>query len=165
MTPPRDLPRRLAAVLTVLLLCGVGADAADVTDSTEGRVPLPRPAKGKGESCIEPADIMRRYHMDYLAHQRDETVRQGIRGKKYSLKECVACHAVPEPGQEKAKALTVEPFCSQCHTYAAVRIVCFECHTDKPADTARRTGWQAPRQKESLHARLGAHLGALENSP
>ncbi|MDP6574741.1 MAG: hypothetical protein QGI63_08135 [Rhodospirillales bacterium] len=165
MTRPRDLPRRLAATLAVLLLCGVGADAADNKDSIDGRVPLPRPAKGKGESCIEPTASMRRYHMDYLAHQRDETVRQGIRGRKYSLKECVACHAVPEPGQEEAKTLTVEPFCGQCHTYAAVRIDCFECHTDKPVDKARRTGWQAPPQKESRRARLGAHLGALERSP
>ena len=31
-----------------------------------------------GTQCVEPADVMRRRHMDFLKHQRDETVLGGV---------------------------------------------------------------------------------------
>ena len=37
---------------------------------------------------------MRRYHMTMLKHQRDETVHEGVRDGDFSIKACVACHAV-----------------------------------------------------------------------
>ncbi len=91
--------------------------------------PKPAPAY-KGDKCVEPVDIMRREHMNYLLHQRGETVKQGIRGKKYSLRQCIECHAVPDKmaGGER----TIQPFCSECHKFAAVTIDCFQCHNDKP---------------------------------
>ncbi|GAB6054024.1 hypothetical protein JCM17960_28440 [Magnetospira thiophila] len=89
---------------------------------------LPHLTKGKGTQCVEPTNVMRRNHMDYLKHQRDETMRQGIRGEKYSLAECVECHATPDPRPE-VKAETLYGFCQQCHSYAAVTIDCFGCHT------------------------------------
>lgn len=71
---------------------------------------------------------MRRQHMEFLKHQRDDTVRGGIRGAKYSLKACVDCHA----SQKTASVTKAETnFCVSCHTYAAVKIDCFECHTSK----------------------------------
>ncbi|PHS78577.1 MAG: Hdr-like menaquinol oxidoreductase cytochrome c subunit [Rhodospirillaceae bacterium] len=96
----------------------------------ESSVPVPHPAKAlKGEQCVEPAADMRRFHMQYLEHQRDDTMRLGIRGNKYSLRGCVECHATPD---EKADgALTVRGFCKECHSYAAVTIDCFSCHTGK----------------------------------
>ena len=42
--------------------------------------------------CVEPTDVMRRYHMDFLLHQRDKTVYKGIRTKRHSLQGCVDCH-------------------------------------------------------------------------
>ena len=39
------------------------------------------------EHCVEPTEIMRRNHMDFLLHQRDETVLKGVRTQKYSLVE------------------------------------------------------------------------------
>ena len=69
---------------------------------------------------------MRRNHMRFLKHQRDDTVRAGVRGARHSLKDCVDCHASPATGSViKADA----DFCSSCHRYAAVSIDCFECHT------------------------------------
>jgi hypothetical protein len=73
--------------------------------------------------------------MELLKHQRDDTVRGGIRGAKYSLKDCVGCHA-----GAKTRSVAAAPgdFCVSCHSYAAVTIDCFECHTGKPAAVARQ---------------------------
>lgn len=93
-------------------------------------VPVPHPAKAfKGEQCVEPVDVMRRNHMTFLMHQRDETLREGIRGKKYSLNQCIDCHAVTSPDVAGGKVRTLKPFCAECHAYAAVSIDCFQCHT------------------------------------
>ncbi len=77
---------------------------------------------------------MRRMHMAFLKHQRDDTVRGGIRGAKYSLKGCIDCHA----SVKTASVAKVETnFCVSCHTYAAVTIDCFECHTSKSPKLAQ----------------------------
>ncbi len=70
---------------------------------------------------------MRRNHMKLLMHQRKDTLRSGIRTGKYSLKECVACHA-----STISQSVNAEPgnFCQSCHNYAAVKIDCFECHAN-----------------------------------
>jgi hypothetical protein len=78
---------------------------------------------------------MRRNHMDLLKHQRDDTVRGGIRGAKYGLKECIECHA---SGLTGSVAKTETNFCVSCHSYAAVTIDCFECHSSKPRAVAQR---------------------------
>jgi len=95
-----------------------------------GEVPVPKLAKAfKGEQCVEPNDVMRRNHMEFLKHQRDETLREGIRGQKYSLNDCIDCHAVKSPDVAGGKVRTLKPFCAECHSYAAVSIDCFQCHT------------------------------------
>ena len=72
-------------ILGVLLIILVGFAISSV-QAKHGNIPLPHPAKATGgDQCVEPSDIMRRNHMTYLMHQRDETVIKGIRGKKYSL--------------------------------------------------------------------------------
>ncbi|HEY9162958.1 MAG TPA: hypothetical protein VIN57_00005, partial [Magnetovibrio sp.] len=102
--------------------------------ATAGEVPLPNPAKAfKGTECVEPVDSMRRNHMTFLMHQRDETLREGIRGNKYSLNQCIECHAVTSPDVAGGKVRTLKPFCSECHSYAAVSIDCFQCHTGAAA--------------------------------
>ena len=88
-----------------------------------------------GTQCVEPADEMRRNHMRFLKHQRDDTVRAGVRGAKYSLRACVDCHA----SQKTASVAKVETnFCVSCHSYAAVRIDCFECHSSRPQAVAQQ---------------------------
>lgn len=75
---------------------------------------------------------MRTNHMDALLHKRDETLYQGIRTKKYSLKACINCH-VPEKYNGKVLRHTdPEHFCSSCHGYVAAQLDCFECHVDHP---------------------------------
>lgn len=103
--------------------------AAPPACAAEAWVPLPKLPKAKGEQCVAPVEEMRRFHMQYLTHQRDRTMRQGIRGEKFSLRQCVECHSSPDP--EAGGEETVRPFCAGCHEFTAVRIDCFECHTAK----------------------------------
>ena len=115
-----DLPALVLAVCA----CTQPALAAD------GRTPQPviEPARA-GTQCIADPATMRRDHPAMLKHQRDATVRGGIRGAKASLKACIACHASPATGSV-AKAET--NFCVSCHAYAAVHIDCFGCHATRP---------------------------------
>ena len=72
---------------------------------------------------------MRRDHMSMLTHQRDDTVHAGVRGAPVSLTACVECHASQSSGSVAAARTD---FCVSCHSYAAVKIDCFECHASRP---------------------------------
>ena len=90
------------------------------------------PKATKGETCVEPTDVMRRSHFQFILHQRDKTVHQGIRSKKHSLKGCIDCHATQDD-QGQYRPINAEgQFCQSCHAYTATRIDCFECHAAKP---------------------------------
>ena len=73
--------------------------------------------------------FMRRNHMQLLKHQRDDTLRGGIRTGSYSLKTCIDCHASKTTDSVSASDTN---FCQSCHLYAAVKIDCFECHSNTP---------------------------------
>jgi hypothetical protein len=110
------------AALSALVLAGLMAAPAGAAE----RTPQPTivPAK-PGSQCVAPPAQMRRTHMVMLRHQRDDTVRSGIRGAQASLKGCVECHASAATG---SVAKAPNDFCISCHSYAAVKIDCFECH-------------------------------------
>ena len=110
--------------LALIALAGV---TSAVAGESKNRVPVPNVVIHKGEQCVEPTEDMRRNHMEYILHQRDDTVHQGIRTSRHSLKNCVNCHADPQTGSVLGK----DGFCEACHTYAAVKMDCFGCHTHK----------------------------------
>lgn len=89
---------------------------------------MPKLDIGKGGQCVAPTEWMRKNHMKVLFKQRDETVHQGIRGSKYSLKNCVECHASLRDNSVIGRP---DSFCEGCHRYEAVKIDCFECHSSK----------------------------------
>ena len=127
--------RHISIVMVAVLMAWAGPDKAQTEMEKEGGdkgVPLPVIARGQGDSCVADTQIMRRNHMTMLRHQRDETMREGIRGKQYSLKECVACHAVMGPDAMPVTVASPEHFCRSCHDYAAVNIDCFGCHASRP---------------------------------
>ncbi len=119
----------LFLLLALLLTAGTPALAG---------APLPDiPEAIKGEQCVEDTEFMRRNHMELLEHQRDDTVRRGIRTKKHSLKNCFTCHVVKG---DDGKAITVSDprhFCRECHDYAAVQVDCWQCHVSTPEVPAR----------------------------
>ena len=93
---------------------------------------LPHPPKGRGEHCVADTDYMRRYHMTMMKHQRDDTVHEGVRGGKFSIGECIGCHAVKGDDGQPVSYESPKHFCRSCHDYAAVSIDCFECHASRP---------------------------------
>jgi hypothetical protein len=114
---------RLAVTMLTVALTVAGFAAAE--EKRARRVAVPVVKIEKGEACVAPTEDMRRDHMNMLLHQRDRTLRQGIREPRFSLKNCIDCHASRETGSVLGK----DGFCSSCHTYAAVSMDCFECHT------------------------------------
>ena len=113
---------------------------------TSAHSSLPKWPDPVGEKCVAPTDEMRREHMNMILHQRDVTMRQGIRGSKakYALKDCIDCHAAYDE-QNKPIPINAEgQFCESCHTYTAVSIDCFSCHRTTPAeDNPRRPEMKA----------------------
>ena len=128
--------RRYCAVLgmSVAMIAGL-AFAASADNATDSRVPMPKPAIAAeaGGKCVEDTAFMRRNHMELLRHHRDRTVHEGIRTTQHSLANCIACHASKETGRVTGSK---DAFCEGCHTYAAVKLDCFECHTDRTRTVA-----------------------------
>jgi len=102
--------------------------------SAAAETPFPTINEPTDESlkCIQPEDEMRRNHMNYILHERDETMHEGIRNEPGSLAACIDCHVEPNEKGEIAGIESKEHFCTACHEYAAVQIDCFQCHADRP---------------------------------
>jgi mono/diheme cytochrome c family protein len=133
--PARLLHNLFFAMLLVSALASgaYGAGPAMAAEAQySSRVFIPSPPKGKGDKCVADTAFMRRYHMTMLDHQRDGTVYEGIRTKQFSLKTCIACHAVNGPDARPVTIKSPKHFCRVCHDYAAVKVDCFECHASRP---------------------------------
>jgi len=111
------------ALAAAILLGGLAAGAATWAAG-------PSLDRARAGPCVEDPKVMRRLHMEFLKHDRDDTVRRGIRPVKHSLSACVDCHANASDGRVLGSE---RHFCQGCHVYAAVKLDCFECH----ASTAR----------------------------
>lgn len=107
---------------------------------------VPHPTNGTTE-CVQPEDEMKKNHMKYLLHQRDETMRQGIRTEKYSLKECINCHV---PKNSEVRFGDSKHFCSSCHNFAGVSIDCFQCHMDRPMGENPHNAQVSPSVKTDI---------------
>ena len=140
----RRAARLFAAGLLVLSAGALGASAVTEGSQAAGMT-----------SCVEPTDVMRRNHMEFLKHQRDETVHNGIRGAKYSLSACVDCHASITNGQSKPINDQGE-FCAGCHEFTAVSIDCFQCHRTVPREQNAVAPHPAPAIGEVELHDLGA---------
>ena len=122
----RGVPRPFALVLLLGFLVGGVVHGGETSAS---RVSQPVIEAARGGECVSNPAFMRRNHMQLLKHQRDDTLRSGIRTGQYSLKTCIDCHASKTTNSVAASDTN---FCQSCHTYAAVKLDCFECHTNKP---------------------------------
>jgi hypothetical protein len=139
MKPVRKLLGLLSAALILTML--VPNAIAEVGPT------IPKAIKGK--QCVEDTAEMRRNHMDYLKQHRVEALRQGVRTKQYSLKECLECH-VPAKGTET----TAESgqFCTSCHLYVGVKLDCFECHAAQPEPLSDKSAQFHPMATPAMKA-------------
>lgn len=117
---------------------GLAVLAGAASAVAESRVAKPmvsvEPARG---ACVAPPAEMRRNHMAMLQHQRDRTLRLGERGARVSLNACINCHAGKVSGSVIGSP---KEFCEGCHTYAGVKLDCFECHQAKAQPIATASG-------------------------
>jgi hypothetical protein len=113
----------MLSVRSTLLL--LAASSLPLAPHAADRVPKPKFEVDKSTQCVAPPEEIRRTHPDLLKHRRDQTVRAGIRGGDVSLNACISCHASKTTGAVTGSA---DAFCQSCHTYAAVKLDCFECH-------------------------------------
>ena len=119
----------LSLLLGTVMPAAAGGSLLPVIPEAQARV-------SEAQGCVEPTDEMRKNHMEYILHQRDETMHQGIRTKQHSLVECINCHVSDAP--DAPRYSSEEHFCNSCHTYAAVNVDCFQCHADRPVKTTEQ---------------------------
>ncbi len=86
----------------------------------------------KLEACAAPTEDMRRNHMDYLFHKRDQTMYKGIRTADFSLRECIDCHVSRPVADEFVPINAKGEFCESCHEEVGQKIDCFSCHRSTP---------------------------------
>jgi [DsrC]-trisulfide reductase subunit J len=131
--------RAFASLLSLLLLLPLATTAAADEGGEKEFLPFsdlsfPETERhfSATEKCVQPVEEMRKNHMNYILHQRDETVHEGIRTRRYSLEECVNCHAARNAAGDYIPVNDPDQFCFSCHNYAAVNIDCFQCHATRP---------------------------------
>ena len=136
-----------------------------LSTSTIAETPFPTINEPADESlkCIHPEEEMRRNHMNYILHERDETVHEGVRGEPGSLAACIDCHVQPNDKGEIAGIESNEHFCSSCHQYASVQIDCFQCHADRPQKFIDRKAHKGASLKQQLQKTLAAHEVSSDN--
>lgn len=144
--------------LLVMLFASLAAASDD--EDRASRIPRPAEAKPQGDKCVEDTEFMKRNHMKLILHQRDMTMHKGIRTTKYSLKNCIACHATPTKENPEVRSVLGEGhFCQSCHAYNAVKIDCFECHSSKPSgDMAAGHGLRQVLSTSAADASTNPHL-------
>jgi hypothetical protein len=148
MNQTKLLQRLIALMIGTLLLLPLAASA----DEEEEKETLPfselvitEPAQRFSDEtgCVAPEEEMRRNHMEYILHQRDETMHEGVRTRQFSLEECINCHAVKDEQGEYVRVEDERHFCATCHTYASVKIDCFQCHADVPVRQSKLKSLQS----------------------
>lgn len=151
---------RLKPALRLLAAATLAGAALLAAAADTGRVPKPAIVIEKGDKCVADTDTMRRDHMKLLKHQRDKTVREGIRSKQFSLNECIGCHASRKTGSVIGSK---DNFCQGCHAYAAVKLDCFECHQAKARPALQSQA--APSNSELLASMLRGRGGQPDADP
>lgn len=112
-------------ILAALLLAGALFALAGC-----GPVEGPQMMQARGDQCVEPLEVIRRDHMKLLSHEKDQAVLFGVRNPNHSIRGCVECHVSPTASRDDPSS----HFCLNCHSFNAVRMDCFQCHADKPAN-------------------------------
>ena len=123
-------------LVVTLVFCAIGIRMVFATSPED--IPPPKENYNDVTLCVEPVEIMRKKHFDFILDHRDKTVVEGIRTKQYSLTGCIDCHITPNTKGEYARYSEETHFCASCHQFTAVNIDCFQCHADRPEEAIHK---------------------------
>ena len=133
----RGLLRNRFLFLGLLLSCAICSLLVVVFADEQVDIPPPKAHYNEETLCVEPVEVMRKQHFEFILDHRDRTVIEGIRTTQYSLIACVDCHITANAQGEYARYSEETHFCASCHQFAAVTIDCFQCHADRPEQAIR----------------------------
>jgi len=143
--------------LSILLFLTLFLSASFAQEKAQSSF-LPNIPKASGKPHPEGNEFMRKYHMDLLKHDRDLTVKNGVRDIDDSLAQCVTCHEVKDENNKPVTYESEEYFCRVCHDYVAVKIDCFSCHNSVPdesvPDETKKTSSIFPLKKDNISVLL-----------
>lgn len=150
---------RFLRQVAVLVYALIGFTLLSTSALAETPFPTIHEPADEGAKCIHDEHEMRRNHMKYILHERDETVHEGIRNEPESLAKCINCHVQPDKDGQIAGIESDQHFCNACHQYASVQIDCFQCHADRPQKFIKRG-----QHTSSLQKQLQQTLAASEKT-
>mgnify|MGYP000660264161 CR=1 FL=1 len=98
----------------IVLVLGMlfGSTTTAMADGLLPDIPEAQGRFSETQGCVEETQDMRVNHMEYILHQRDETVHEGIRDKQHSLVECINCHVSDAP--DAPRVSSEKHFCNSC---------------------------------------------------
>lgn len=141
-------------VLAFLAVIGFAWGAA-----ADGSMPVVPAATG--DPHPEGNDYWRVHHMKMLLHDRDLTMRDGVRNVmpdaepiQASIGECFDCHGVQDEAGVDVSYDDERHFCRVCHDYTAVQVDCFMCHRSTPSETTAHRTMATPDDPTSIEAYL-----------
>jgi len=146
-------------VLAICLLVLVPLRTVLAGDGLFPEVPKAKARFSEIQECVEPLADMRKNHMEYILHQRDATMHEGIRTKQHSLVECINCHVSDAP--DAPRVSSEKHFCNSCHTFAAVNIDCFQCHADRPVKTGLDTSPVSSTEPQQFRQDAGSNAEVM----
>jgi hypothetical protein len=112
-------------IFIVLLTYPIWSSLGGAAQAPKPSLETPVIEKMAEKKCIENTQFMKSSHMQLLIDWRDEALRNGNRtfknteGKNIVISlqnTCMKCHS------------NKDKFCDSCHTFAAVKPYCWECH-------------------------------------
>jgi len=143
--------------LVLAFLAAIGFAGIAAADE---HLPVELP-QATGDPHPEGSDYWRIHHMDMLKHDRDLTMRDGVRNVipgeepiQASIGECFDCHAATDEAGTPVSYDDERHFCRVCHDYAAVQVDCFMCHRSTPSETKELRVMAKPEDPSSIEAYL-----------
>jgi hypothetical protein len=149
---------KLMRILATLLTCGNRRVAAPTLAGEPGRTP------SRWSRSRSPASASRRPRKcgattwKLLKHQRDRTLRQGIRGEPASLNACISCHASKKTGSVlgNGRLLPELPRATRRSSSTASNAT-----SPRPVQGRRIETMSAPNPRRAFIAAAGAGVAGL----
>ena len=119
--------RRLLLSALLLAVATVGFATRGAADDWTPRPVIP---KAQGERCVEPTEVMRKWHNEIVRPADGSSAPRTL--PHHDIAGCVSCHAERDKNGAYVPVNAEGQFCESCHRFSAVSINCFSCHAATP---------------------------------